>query len=303
MTAEPVETYEQEEERAFDEAYAMVHAFFSVGIEKFGVTRKMEGFRTPNFKTYDVDDLIGNLRNLLMISTGNGESLIVRPFYAVETSLAIIQADDLDYARADRIAPFAFCITETSPGNYQAFICVADCDDYQRLRQGIILATGADPGATCAARLAGSINYKRQHAEAYFCPRLKVKTFPRVQLAHAAPNRVVNQADLRAAGLLVDAPPKVVVDPERFQRKGAAPRRLPSYAKSLASVRRKDNGEPDRSAADLLFAVTCLRWKPRVTPDEIADLLREHSEKVAEKSNIAAEEYIELTIEEAMRRA
>jgi hypothetical protein len=82
-----------------------------------------------------------------------------------------------------------------------------------------------------------------------------------------------------------------------------APRRIPSYAKSLASVRRKDDGEPDRSAADLLFAVTCLRWKPPLTPEEISNLLYEHSEKVDDKNQQAAAEYVELTIQEAMRRA
>lgn len=125
-----------------------------------------------------------------------------------------------------------------------------------------------------------------------------------MRLAYSKASHSVRVADLEAAGLLaeieVEVPAEKVL---RFKRRGAPPLRIPSYAKSLASVRRKDDGEPDRSAADLLFAVTCLRWRPPLTPQEIADLLYEHSEKVAEKNQHAAADYVELTIEEAMRRA
>ncbi len=40
----------------------------------------------------------------------------------------------------------------------------------------------------------------------------------------------------------------------------AVPRTPPSYERCLQSVKLKTNGKPDRSDADLLFAVTCLDW-------------------------------------------
>lgn len=301
MANERIETYEEETARAVNEAQTMVRLFENVGVVAFGVTRK-KGQKVTRFVRYEPARLRDALPWLLDSTASNEESLIIRPSYPPETERAIVQVDDLNYDRANHLARFAFCITETSPANYQAFVCLPDgATDYARLRRGMNAASEADKGATCAARIAGSVNFKKCHSEAYFHPRRQVWTYPRVKLALVASGRTAVQEDLRAAGLLVDVVEKPPVDVLRFRRRGPAPRRIPSYAKALASVGLKSDGTPNRSKADLLFAVTCLRWRPPLNPEEIAALLLEHSEKAQERAD--AERYVEQTIQAAMQRA
>ena len=69
----------------------------------------------------------------------------------------------------------SFLILRTSPGNYQAWVAVADGDaDFaRRLRKG----AGADLTASGATRVSGSLNFKEKYAPA----------FPRVETVHASP--------------------------------------------------------------------------------------------------------------------
>jgi hypothetical protein len=58
----------------------------------------------------------------------------------------------------------------------------------------------------------------------------------------------------------------------------------------------KLNGKPDRSAADLLFAVTCLNWK--VAFDETVMLLK----RVSEKAQARKDDYAERTVKLALSK-
>jgi hypothetical protein len=51
---------------------------------------------------------------------------------------ALIQLDDLDEQAIVRLRPMSFLVLRTSPGNYQAWVAVADGDaDFaRRLRKG-----------------------------------------------------------------------------------------------------------------------------------------------------------------------
>ncbi len=74
------------------------------------------------------------------------------------------------------------------------------------------------------------------------------------------------------------------------------PRTPPSYERCLQSVRVKENGEPDRSDADLLFAVICLDWK--FSFDETVVLLR----RVSSKAKVRRDDYAERTVRLARSR-
>ncbi len=80
----------------------------------------------------------------------------------------------------------------------------------------------------------------------------------------------------------------------------AVPRTVPSYEKCLQSVaiktKGKDAGKPDRSFADLLFAVTCLDWKFSV--DETVALLK----RVSAKARAKKDDYAERTVRLALSR-
>lgn len=288
--------------QAIAEARTMLSAFMSVGISNFGVTRKNVIGEVVSYRKIDANRLLGRLSKMLEDAERECHSVIVRPFYKCETSLTIVQADDLDEARKERITPFAFCVTETSPANFQAFLCVLPGDDYRHglswIRRHVNAALDADSGATCAARLAGTLNTKQVHCRSD-------GSYPRVRLIHVKAARVVKTVELREAGLFVDvqpSPKRMPYIPAPNDGRFTRARRLPSYEKALASVQLKDDGKPDRSAADLLFAVTCLRWSPSIPKEEIASLLMRHSEKAQERKK-DVEWYVETTIDEALRRA
>jgi RepB DNA-primase from phage plasmid len=284
----------------------MLDSFVSVGVESFGLTKKMETGRVRSYQLMQADELFAALRKLVASADARRDSLIIRPFLNAETSSAIIQIDDLD-ANYDKFTPFSFCMTETSSGRYQAFLCVEDAKSkYNIVRRQLNTTANADRGATCAARLAGTLNNKTIR-------RLKDGTYPHVRLVQALSNRVVEMTQLVSAGLIGEA--NGTSYPKRtnggFKYRNLHPptanqpmRRLthlPCYEVSLASVQIKDDGEPDRSAADLLFAITCLRWKPPIPREQIVELLMRHSEKAGERND--AQWYVDATIDEAMRRA
>jgi len=60
---------------------------------------------------------------------------------------------------------YAFMVLRTSPGNFQAWIAVNDAppDFARRLRKG----AGADPSASGATRISGSLNFKTKYAPAF----------------------------------------------------------------------------------------------------------------------------------------
>src|SRR5262249_59034538 len=95
---------------------------------------------------------------------------------------ALIQLDDLDEPAAGRLMPVAFLTLRTSPGNYQAWVAVADSDaDFaRRLRKG----ARADLSASGATRVSGSRNFKEKYAPA----------FPTVETVHACPGLVATRA-------------------------------------------------------------------------------------------------------------
>jgi hypothetical protein len=80
------------------------------------------------------------------------------------------------------------------------------------------------------------------------------------------------------------------------------PRPEPSYQVALDSVGlREDETGPDRSGADLLFAITCLRWKPPLTRERVTELLWQYSAKANERSPESGARYIESTLDRAER--
>jgi DNA primase RepB-like protein len=116
----------------------------------------------------------------------------------------LIQLDDLKADSLDRLRDVAFLTLQTSPGNHQAWIAVSGLavgeetkEFARRLRKG----AGADPSASVATRVAGTVNYKRRDE-----PDL-----PTVRIADATPGRIVTPEQLEALGLL--APTELVQAP------------------------------------------------------------------------------------------
>lgn len=187
-------------------------------------------------------ELRTQIPSLLMRARLRQHNVIVRPRPA---AIDLIQLDDLDEARLERTAKSACLVLATSVGNYQAWMAVANAgaDLARRLRLG----THADPSASGAARLAGSVNFKRQYAP----------DFPVVELRKAE-LRVTTQAELETQGLL--AP--LASSPSR-PRELARPNRgrWPSYERCLQNAPRAHrNDRVDVSRADFTFCLIAIDW-------------------------------------------
>jgi hypothetical protein len=191
-------------------AETMLEAFTSVGAERFDLTlTDLEGQKLRFRKGLTSPELGRQLPRLLAEATPRMHNVIIRPH---ATAATLIQLDDLAVAAIERVLPVAFLTHETSPGNHQAWVAVsagADADFARRLRKG----AGADPTASGATRIAGSLNFKPKYAP----------DFPRVEIRHLAPRRVSRTDELQALGL-VAAPEAAPVPSSRVSQAARPPR-------------------------------------------------------------------------------
>jgi hypothetical protein len=201
---------------------------------------------------------------LLEAATRARENFIIRPR---STAATLIQLDDLNPPAVERITPHAFMVLLTSPGNYQAWVAVTDApaDFARRLRKG----AGADPSASGATRVSGSLNFKTKYAPA----------FPLVQITYHAAGKITTAAELQGRGLVAapESPPPPRVSPAH---RGRA-RRWPSYARCIQNAPPVHQGErPDVSRADFTWCMLAIDWGHSI--EETARRLMEESTKAQE---------------------
>lgn len=262
----------------------MLEAFGSVGVETYDLTLTTGAGGKADFRrALTTAHLLRALRRLLAPAETARHNVIVRPHAA---GPALVQLDDLTRAAAlARVRPAAFLVLATSPGNHQAWVAVSDLGDadfVRRLKQGI----GADPTASGAARIAGSLNFKEKYAPDY----------PRVAIVHRALKRVVTTRELHALQLVAPPeahPPRVSPIPSR---PGGRPRIWPDYQRCVAGAPRNhgDTG-PDISRADFTWCRTALAWGFGV--EEVAARLLAQSGKARAPGQ--GERYARLTAERA----
>jgi hypothetical protein len=203
--------------------------------------------------------LIPRMAALVAQSERQGVSVCLRPNKTTDERQngALIQIDDCDAATVALLRPFAFLTVETSPGNFQVWLAlppdigeVARMDVRGRLLRQ--LNPKNDPklpngGAFNSVRLPGCLNAKEKY-------RRKFGAYPRVRLVSAVMGLIVSPLELERAGLLA-APqekPKPVAT-TNTKLPGACPD-YHSYLNDSATV----DGNPDRSRADIRWAMACL---------------------------------------------
>ena len=247
------------------EAQAMLDAFVSVGAVSFDVTRTTrtgdkDGFR----RGVSLADLARMLPAMLDVAAGTQRNVIVRPH---GPAVVFIQLDDIKALNLARLAPAVFLTLETSPGNFQAWVALAGIEDKdfaRRLRKG----TGADPTASGATRVAGSLNFKDKYAP----------DFPRVTLRQANLARLTTAAELERLGLVAEPEASPPHSPPARSQPGPGRRKWPSYARCLdgAPLNSEETG-PDTSRADFVWCMTALTWG--WSTEETAARLMEESTK------------------------
>lgn len=267
-------------ETATANALSRLTTFTSVGAREFNLTltdiagEKVEGSYRPNRSLEELRRTIGRV---LESAERHRHNVIIRPRSATTT---LIQLDDLDFAKAERIASHSFIVFQTSPANYQAWVAVekeAPEDYSRRLRKGI----GADASASGSTRIAGSLNFKSKYAPA----------FPRIEITHKNPGNVISCAKLEDAGFVAEveeprpsrpAPTRPTTPSGHRDRK-----RWPSYAFCVqhAPMTHGEN-RPDISRADFTWCRTAIEWGWSI-PDtagrlmELSTKARENGERYA----------------------
>jgi len=230
------------------EATAMLDAFVSVGATSFDLTWTNRAGEKERFRRgVTLAELRRTLPAMLDAAPARERNIIVRPH---GPRVTFIQLDDLKESQLIPLAPAVFLALETSPGNFQAWAALEDAEDKdfaRRLRKG----AGADPTASGATRVAGSLNFKDKYAPA----------FPRVAIKAVQPGRLTTRAELDGLGLV--APPEIVTEstsPPR-SRPGPSRRRWPNYARCLdgAPLNSEETG-PDTSRADFVWCMTAITW-------------------------------------------
>ena len=245
----------------------MLDAFASVRAQRFDITvTDIAGQRVEFRGNRPLEWLRPALAGILDEAAGRQHNVIVRPRPG---GAALIQLDDLGQEAVARLEPVSFLVLRTSPGNYQAWVAVADAaadpDFPKRLRNG----TGADPSASGATRISGSRNFKEKYAPA----------FPPIATVHTRHGLVVSRGRLEALG--------VVAPPERSAPAAPRPRiphgrqratRWPSYQRCVDNAPpARSGGRPDISRADFTFCLLALDWGWGVA--ETADRLMLESDK------------------------
>jgi RepB DNA-primase from phage plasmid len=135
-----------------------------------------------------------------------------------------------------------------SPGNFQAWLAIPGCEDKEfarRVRKG----TGADPGASGATRIAGSLNFKPKYAPDY----------PRVAIRTAQPGQTVTAAELEQLGLVAPKEQFTAIAPARFE--AAHLRIWPDWQMAVdsAPLNRAGTG-PDLSIGDFRWCMLSSTW-------------------------------------------
>ncbi len=269
---------------ATSKALAMLSAFASVGANAFNLTltdiegQKIEGGYRTNCSLEELRRTVGRV---LQNAERHQHNVIIRPRPVTTT---LIQLDDLDFAKAERIAPHAFIVFQTSPANYQAWVAVekdAPENFGRRLRKG----TGADPTASGSTRIAGSLNFKTKYEPA----------FPLVELIRLHAGNVTNCTDLEQRGFVAhDEEPQLPRNRASKPSDGCAS--WPNYQRCIQRApKARGEDRPDVSRADFVWARAAYYWGHSV--DDIAVRLME----LSSKARAEGERYAVLTAQNAAR--
>jgi hypothetical protein len=260
----------------------MLSTFRTFGALSFYVTiTDVDGnFVAAGERTFE--KLSSTLPTLLSAVEARRCKVIVRPI----TSTPLIQLDDLSTKSAERVRDVAFLVLETSRGNFQAWLSVAD--QVEATRGCLIEILDADPNASGSARVAGSINFKRKYAPG----------FTTVLLIEAAAGRTTTAAELLELGLIAEEKTAESLSP-RAPSRGYQSRTWPLYSECIDFAPQRNSGEgKDVSRADWRFAL--IAADRGFSAVEIADRLMILSEKVKAKKR-GGRRYAERTAQNAMK--
>jgi hypothetical protein len=262
-----------------EQAWGMLNLFAGLDAHAFDLTTTDVDGRKRSFRrAVEFAVLRQAMPGMLDVANRNQHNLIVRPRRG---RLELVQLDDLSGDMVERMRVAAFMILATSPGNHQAWVAVAESAPgvARRLRQ----ASGADPSASGATRVAGSVNFKREYAP----------EFPIVRLLEGTAQRSASETELQALGLIA-TPKATAVGRNTRVTSNRSAKAWPSYERCLQNAPRAHNSDrADVSRADFTFCLLAIDWgwSMAATRQRLLEISRK-----ARENGVA---YVRLTVERA----
>jgi len=255
----------------------MLDTFASVGADAFDLTvTTRQGAKVRFQRSAPLEQLRRIMPAQLDAAVRQEHNVIVRPR---GRGVVFIQLDDLGADAMQRVQSVSFLGLETSPGNFQAWLAVLPAEADERLARHLRQVAGADPTASGATRIAGSLNFKEKYAP----------NFPRVQMTRSAPSLIALKERLERLGLPAEEPRAhpVAEKPQNAVQKNEIFNNLqthfvtrfatywPSYQRCiLGAPPNHANTGPDTSRADFTWCLIAIDWG-RGVHETAARLLRE----------------------------
>lgn len=274
-----------------DQANQTVAAFESVGVTEFKTVFLScvpigGDARCVGSEEVKASDISARLSGYIRRSERQEQSICLRP-----RDGRLIQVDDCSSEIVERLAPYSFLTVETSTGNYQVWIALPitlSDDERKETRERLLRkfkesGETANGGAYNSVRLPGALNAKEKY-------RARLGNYPRVRLAACAPGLVIAPQLLGQAGLLAEPLPPKVIEISAYSN-ATLPTREADYFEYLRRAGKADSYKPDRSNADICYAIVMLKmgW-PRY---HIAARINELSGKAKGRRDSYAEKTVD----------
>lgn len=239
------------------QARQTIKAFESVGVTEFKtvfLSRVAVGgdARCVGSEETKTSEIGTRLPGYIRRSERQEQSICLRP-----RDGQLIQVDDCSLEVVERLSPYSFLVVETSPQNYQAWIALPltlSDDERVAVRERLLRqlkGTGANGGAYNSVRLPGALNAKEKYKDAG-------GHYPRVRLVSTAPGLIVTPNLLEQAGLLAPPLPQKVTALPAYKN-SRLPEREADYDEYLRKSGKADTDKPDRSNADICYAMVMLK--------------------------------------------
>jgi len=273
-----------------------------------GWDRYEVGLRTPDkgmlLRTYNSAELVTE-RFWLKAMNARGHDIYIRP----EGSTGLILLDDLKRDTLDRMARAGLppsVVTETSPGNYQAWVRLS----WQPMPKDLATAAarelaerfGGDLNAADwrhFGRLAGFTNRKPAHTRPDgLQPYVHLVESQAREAPHAW--QIIERAQERLAARPV--PPRAPLQVHQGREDQSAVPGLGDVYRTQVSGILNDYPRADRSAVDWGVTKHLAKAYPQATRRDLCDAMREGSPQVLERKGRHAEDYIERTVVKALQQ-
>lgn len=255
-------------------------------------------------KQWTPDEVMKSM-DYLRSQNAKGADIYIRPG---EKDRGLLLADDvnlgtLERMKAEGLTPAV--ITETSPGNYQAWVRVCPRNEALESREHTLAAKalaarfGGDPNSADFrhfGRLAGFTNRKPEHMRGTMSPFVRLDSYRGVEASPEAVKQIMAEGKQIAAA---QHQVKVTDHVHALGTQGMdAKRPRQWYRNGVESLKREFGPNFDHSRAD--WELCRAMYRHGAKPEDIVATVRDSSPGLAERKGASAEDYVTRTVAKAV---